>query len=90
MEEWRDQTVLRRDDCFAADHAGSAAIRYGVAAGDLGKKTADKREHVAQLVDDIFRILSESEHWLTAAPTSDDEDRALAYEDEPVLGDRLE
>lgn len=54
------------------------------------EKTADKREHVAQLVDELFRILSESDHWLAAAPASDDEDRALAYDDEPALGDRLE
>ena len=49
-----------------------------------------KREHVAQLVDELFRILSESDHWLVAAPANDDEDHALAYEDEPALGDRLE
>jgi hypothetical protein len=54
------------------------------------EKMAGKREHVAQLVDEIFRILSESDHWLAAAPAGDDEDHALAYEDEPVLGDRLE
>jgi antitoxin component of RelBE/YafQ-DinJ toxin-antitoxin module len=54
------------------------------------EKMAGKREHVAQLVDEIFRILSESDNWLAAAPDDDDEDHALAYEDEPVLGDRLE
>jgi hypothetical protein len=54
-------------------------------------KMAGKREHVAQLVDELFRILSESDHWLAAAPADDGEDHhALAFEDEPVLGDRLE
>lgn len=54
------------------------------------EKMSGKREQVAQLVDELFRILSESDHWLVAAPANDDEDHALAYEDEPVLGDRLE
>jgi antitoxin component of RelBE/YafQ-DinJ toxin-antitoxin module len=54
------------------------------------ERMSGKREHVAQLVDELFRILSESDHWLVAAPANDDEDHALAYEDEPVLGDRLE
>src|SRR6185437_2556819 len=54
------------------------------------ERMSGKREHVAQLVDELFRILSESDHWLVAAPVNDDEDHALACEDDPVLGSRLE
>lgn len=52
------------------------------------EKMAGKREHVAQLVDELFRILSESDHWLAAAPANDDEHHhTLAAEDGPSLGD---
>ncbi len=48
---------------------------------------AGKREHVAQLVDELFRILSESDHWLAAVPANDDDSHpALADADEPMSG----
>jgi hypothetical protein len=52
------------------------------------EKVTGKRQHVAQLVDELFRILSESDHWLAAAPANDDEDHhTLAAQDEPGPGD---
>jgi hypothetical protein len=48
----------------------------------------DKREHVAQLIDELFRILSESDDW-PAVPANDDEDAAPNHEDGSAPDTRL-
>lgn len=54
------------------------------------ERMSGKREHVAQLVDELFRVLSESDQWPAAAAADDDDDSPPVGDNEPAPGDRLE
>ena len=77
VKAWKNGETRR----FCAETIASLLITQVLPPSDTAwrqetwaEKMAGKREHVAQLVDEIFRILSESDHWLAAAPADDDED----------------
>ena len=91
VKAWKNGETRR----FCADTIASLLITQALPPSNSAwrqetgaEKMAGKREHVAQLVDELFRILSESDHWLAAVPANDDDSHpALADADEPSPGD---